>query len=102
MPLSPDAFQHVPMLKSKIIEPEKSALRISLAAFEEWDRRAAAAGNPDWRRSHEDREATRSAALAGRLDADLWVFAYGSLMWDPAIHIAEIRQATLAGYHRRF
>ena len=102
MPLSPDAFQHVPMLKSKIIEPEKSALRISLAAFEEWDRRAAAAGKPDWRRSHEDREATRSAALAGRLDADLWVFAFGSLMWDPAIHVAEIRQATLPGFHRRF
>ena len=102
MPLSPDAFIHVPMLTGKIIEPENSAFRISLASFEEWDRRAAASGNLEWRRSHEDREATRSVALAGRLDADLWVFAYGSLMWDPAIHIVEIRQATLPGFHRRF
>ena len=102
MPLLPDAFIHVPMLTGKIIEPEQSAFRISLASFEEWDRRAAAAGFPEWRRSHEDREATRSAALAGRLNADLWVFAYGSLMWDPAIHVAEIRQATFPGFHRRF
>ncbi|MGA8769356.1 MAG: gamma-glutamylcyclotransferase, partial [Rhodomicrobium sp.] len=102
MPLSPHAFVHVPMLTGKIIEPENSSFRISLASFEEWDRRAAAAGNPGWRRSHEDREATRRAALAGRLDADLWVFAYGSLMWDPAILIVEIRRATLAGFHRRF
>ncbi len=103
MPLSPDAFMHVPMLADKIVEPEKSMFRFSLAAFEEWDRRAAAAGIlPGWRRSHEDREATRSAALAGRLNADLWVFAYGSLMWDPAMHAVEIRQATLPGFHRRF
>lgn len=90
------------MLKGKIVEPDASNFRISLASFEDWDRRAAAAGKPDWRRSHEDREATRSAALAGRFDADLWVFAYGSLMWDPAIRFAEIRRARLAGYHRRF
>jgi cation transport regulator ChaC len=31
-----------------------------------------------------------------------WVFAYGSLMWDPAIHIVEIKRATLQGFHRRF
>jgi cation transport protein ChaC len=91
------------MLSGKIIEPEKSTFRVSLATFEEWDRRAAAAGyGKNWRRSHEDREATRSTALAGRLDADLWLFAYGSLMWDPAIHIVEIRRATLRGFHRRF
>ena len=41
-------------------------------------------------------------ALSGRLHADLWVFAYGSLMWDPAIYIAEIRTAALAGFHRAF
>ena len=103
MLLPPDAFIHVPVLLGKIIEPEKSQFRFSLAAFEEWDRRAAAAGYPEtWRRSHEDREKTRTAALAGRLEHDLWLFAYGSLMWDPAVHIAEIRRATLQGFHRRF
>ena len=91
------------MLSGKIIEPEKSTFRVSLATFEEWDKRAAEAGyGQNWRRSHEDREATRSTALAGRLNDDLWVFAYGSLMWDPAIRIVEIRRATVQGFHRRF
>src|SRR5215813_15169005 len=103
MLLSPDAFIHVPMLAGKIVEPEKSTFRVSLATFEDWDRRAAAAGyGANWRRSHEDREATRRTALADRLNHDLWVFAYGSLMWDPAIRIVEIRTATLPGFHRRF
>ena len=103
MLLSPEAFSHVPMLSGKFIEPEKSTFRVSLATFEDWDRRAAKAGyGQNWRRSHEDREATRSTALAGRLNDDLWVFAYGSLMWDPAIHIVEIRRATLQSFHRSF
>jgi cation transport protein ChaC len=103
MLLSPEAFIHVPMLLGKIIEPEKSTFRVSRATFENWDRGAVAAGYPvNWRRSHEEREATRSAALADRLNDDLWVFAYGSLMWDPAIQIVEIRRATLKGFHRRF
>jgi cation transport protein ChaC len=33
---------------------------------------------------------------------DLWVFGYGSLMWNPAIHFEERRRARLFGYHRRF
>jgi len=98
-----DAFAHVPMLAGKILDPEKSTFRISRETFREWDKRAHEAGYGDnWRRTHEEREATRSKALAGRLDRDLWIFAYGSLMWDPAIHVVEIRSATLPGSHRRF
>jgi cation transport protein ChaC len=33
---------------------------------------------------------------------DLWVFAYGSLLWNPVIHFAERRVARLHGFHRRF
>ena len=33
---------------------------------------------------------------------DLWVFAYGSLMWNPAFHHAEHRIGTIRGHHRRF
>lgn len=29
-----------------------------------------------------------------------WLFAYGSLMWQPNFRFAERRRATLAGYHR--
>lgn len=31
-----------------------------------------------------------------------WVFAYGSLMWDPGFAVAETARARLEGYHRSF
>lgn len=39
-----------------------------------------------------------------RLDpgADIWVFAYGSLMWNPGFPHLEVRRGRLYGYHRRF
>lgn len=33
---------------------------------------------------------------------DLWVFGYGSLLWDPGFEPAETVQARLQGYHRSF
>ncbi|HYD68457.1 gamma-glutamylcyclotransferase [Azospirillum sp.] len=33
---------------------------------------------------------------------DLWVFAYGSLMWNPGFPFEERHAAVLHGYHRRF
>jgi len=44
----------------------------------------------------------RLLAEARRHGPQLWVFAYGSLMWNPAFHHAEARAATVYGYHRRF
>ncbi len=40
-----------------------------------------------------------------RLDlprGDLWIFTYGSLMWDPGFRFAERMPALLRGYHRSF
>lgn len=34
--------------------------------------------------------------------ADWWVFAYGSLLWNPLFPFIESRPATLRGKHRRF
>jgi cation transport protein ChaC len=34
--------------------------------------------------------------------APVWIFAYGSLMWNPEIACAETRPALLYGYHRNF
>lgn len=33
---------------------------------------------------------------------DVWVFAYGSLIWNPAFHFEETRPGTIFGYHRAF
>ncbi len=33
---------------------------------------------------------------------EVWVFAYGSLMWQPGFAFAEAHHARLAGYHRAF
>ncbi len=46
---------------------------------------------------------TPASLLAARPpDEDLWVFAYGSLMWDPGFAFTERRLGVLRGYHRRF
>ena len=33
---------------------------------------------------------------------DLWVFGYGSLMWNPGFPVMEAQAARLAGWHRAF
>lgn len=35
-------------------------------------------------------------------DGDLWVFGYGSLIWNPMLDFAEQQRATLHGWHRSF
>ena len=35
-------------------------------------------------------------------DEDVWLFGYGSLMWNPAMHFAERRPGLVHGWHRRF
>lgn len=41
------------------------------------------------------------AALRGSAEP-VWLFAYGSLMWNPEMAFAETRPAVLHGFHRRF
>ena len=69
-----------------------------------WDERARAQGlAPDWRQSDAQLEAGRRALLGPQLAVEgLWVFGYGSLMWDPGVHFAEVRRADLPGHGRRF
>jgi cation transport protein ChaC len=99
-----DAFTHLPGLRGRVRPAEQSAVRITPEVLALWDRRAQAAGQPaDWRLSDQQLEASRRALLdAGPAPGDLWVFGYGSLMWDPGIHFAEVRRADLPGHERRF
>ena len=53
--------------------------------------------------SDEERTHQIERALAQAPDPDaIWVFGYGSLMWNPAFHFAERRKARIHGYHRQF
>jgi cation transport protein ChaC len=49
-----------------------------------------------------ERAASLRATLAVRPEGDVWLFAYGSLIWNPTIRIAEQRTAGIDGWHRAF
>ena len=50
-----------------------------------------------------ERESCKNAMLAEIAgDEDIWVFGYGSLIWNPAFHYEEQRLARLHGWHRTF
>jgi len=92
---------HLPDLRAKIVEPAESGFRnLDLAVLDDKMREAGAPA--DWRYSDDVREASRVETLRGRSDTDLWVFAYGSLMWDPAFCFSEVRSATVVGFKRKF
>jgi len=44
----------------------------------------------------------RAEVLAAKPAGDLWLFAYGSLIWRPAVLDDERRPALLRGHHRQF
>ena len=102
--MTQDAFIHLPHLRDRVTPPEKSLLRLTPEMFAMWEQRARAAGFPaSWRLSDEVIEGSRLTLLGnhGSTD-DLWIYSYGSLMWDPGFHFAEVRLADLDGYQRRF
>ncbi len=48
-------------------------------------------------------ESRRSILTAeGAAGSDVWVFGYGSLIWNPAFHFVERRTGLIHGWHRRF
>lgn len=103
MPFAPHVFRHTPALLGKVTPPDTSEMRFGQDRFAELEEQAATEGWPaDWRMEHDAREANRRQVLSGRLDRDLWVFGYGSLIWDPAVEVAEYRYASLPGWRRRF
>jgi cation transport protein ChaC len=99
LPELTDPFAHHPELRDRIADPETSSFRT-------FSVEAMIADNPhlealrDWVFTDAQREAIRAEALAG-YSGDLWIFGYGSLMWDPALRFAEVRRAHVAGHARR-
>ena len=50
----------------------------------------------------EEFQALALAFLARRPPGDLWLFAYGSLIWNPELDHEESRRALARGWHRSF
>jgi cation transport protein ChaC len=96
-----DPFARHPGLRALITPPEQSQHRdLSIAKLEALLR---AHDLPlGWWYPDAEREAMRAADLDGLRDRDLWVFAYGSLMWDPGFRFAEVRRAVAPRHVRRF
>lgn len=94
-----DPFALHPNLRDLILDSATSEFR-SLTTAGVAERLQSNGMSTDWLRSDTEREALRRAFLKGH-SGDLWVFAYGSLMWDPALHFSQVRRAHVPGYARR-
>ncbi len=85
-------------------EPSAARRIISRSALQDGSFLAAVRAVPGLQvRSDAEIEASLTETLDARPTPDpIWVFGYGSLMWNPAFAFAERRSATLRGWHRRF
>jgi cation transport protein ChaC len=53
--------------------------------------------------TEEERETSRAQIMAEHVPGtELWVFGYGSLMWNPAIHVDQSLPAHVEGFQRSF
>ena len=52
--------------------------------------------------SDADLLASRRSIIPDDYKGDIWVFAYGSLLWNPVIEISAEKMGRVYGYHRRF
>ncbi len=96
-----DPFRHHPALRA-VITPRADSFFRDFRAQKVLDMLAEQGLPADWVHDDLHREADRQATLEGRMDDDLWVFGYGSLMWDPGFAFAEVRRALVNGAARRF
>lgn len=95
-----DPFRNHTELRDLITPPDASYFR-SFTVQGLRDRLRSIGIDADWFYSEEERESRRAAFLADH-QGPLWVFAYGSLMWDPALNFKDLRKASVHGHARRF
>lgn len=104
--MAANPFIHLPELEGRLTPSHASGLRLTDEVLAEWDVQARNQGLPaHWRLPNGDVERSRQEVLAPLRSAQpdaLWVFAYGSLMWNPGFDFDEVRRARLPGFARRF
>ena len=102
--MTQDPFVHLPDLRARLIPAGESTMRFTPDVLAQRDARVREMGySNQWRQSDEHISKAWTSFMAGRpTQRDLWVFGYGSLMWDPGFEFVEVRRATVNGYQRRF
>lgn len=99
--MTEDPFRHHPNLRPLITPPEESFF-IDMHPDKVRAMTRDRGLSTEWIMDDAERDADRAATLEGRWDSDLWVFGYGSLMWDPGVRFAEVRRAFAPAAARRF
>ena len=96
-----DPFLHHPNLKN-LIKPYKESFFRTITV-NQVKKMLNESGLPQTLEFYDDktREALRRDALNNH-SGDLLIFAYGSLIWDPALEFSEIRRAFAPNHARRF
>jgi cation transport protein ChaC len=64
--------------------------------------RALLGPNARFATDEERREQVQAILSGAPRPGRFWVFAFGSLIWNPAFHFVERRTARIYGYHRQF
>ena len=52
--------------------------------------------------TEEEHKASLAEIMGSCPGQDIWLFGYGSLIWNPAVRFVERRVGTIHGFHRRF
>jgi len=54
------------------------------------------------RMSNDQRATLVDQTLSALADSELWVFGYGSLIWNPALNFEEQRRCSITGFEKKF
>lgn len=96
-----DPFRHHPNLRA-LIKPPRTSMFYD-ATIEKFQAiQLGIDGDTSIFLADDVREDCRLNALRGKCDQDLWVFGYGSLIWDPGFDFTEVRRAHAPDVERRF
>jgi len=96
-----DPFHKHPELRNKIADPLSSFFR-TFRVETVLEKHPELEWVGEFLHTDDQREESRLATLKHHSEGDLWVFAYGSLMWDPAFRFSEVRRARVPDFSRRF
>jgi cation transport protein ChaC len=94
------AFKESPLPATPLVITRESLMDGTVRARQQ----SYAQSHPDmrWRTDEEMARLLDNILASHKPGEDIWVFGYGSLIWNPAIEFVERRAVLVRGLHRRF